>query len=228
MSERSDLIASALRDVHARIERSALKASRSPNDVTLISVTKTYPFSDVQILFDLGERNFGENRTEEGSEKSKEVSAIWHFQGQVQSRKLREIALWADFIHSLDKSDHIMKLARHCEELQKQISVFIQLSLDGNPERGGVLEDELLPLAEIVNQSSHLKLAGLMCVPPVEYELERAFSEIAKSHLYFKTAYPEAEYLSAGMSGDYEVAVQFGATHLRVGSQILGSRNYHP
>lgn len=228
MSERGELISSALRDVHSRIEGAALKVSRSPNEVTLISVTKTYPVSDVQILFDLGERNFGENRTEEGAEKSKEISAIWHFQGQVQSRKLREIALWADFIHSLDKSDHILKLARHCQELQKEISVFIQLSLDGNPERGGVSERELLPLAEIVNESSHLKLAGIMCVPPVEYEHDQAFSEIAKSHLFFKTAFPQAEYLSAGMSGDYEIAVQYGATHLRVGSQILGSRNYHP
>jgi pyridoxal phosphate enzyme (YggS family) len=173
-------------------------------------------------------RNFGENRTEEGSEKSLAISGTWHYQGQVQSRKLREIASWADLIHSLDEVSHIEKLARICEEKGKRIGVFIQLSLDGAPERGGVREENLATLAERVTWSKSLDLKGLMCVPPVEYEHDRAFSEIAQIHQRFITGFPEAAALSAGMSSDFEIAIAYGATHLRVGSQILGSRTYHP
>ena len=228
MTERREFISNSLQDVKSRIASAAQLAGRDIAEITLIAVTKTYPVSDVQILRDLGEGNFGENRTEEGAVKSLEVPGIWHYQGQVQSRKLREIASWANVIHSLDQLSHIEKLNRICEELDKKISVFIQLSLDGAPDRGGVVEQELAGLADVVATSSALELKGLMCVPPVEYEHQLAFAEIAQIHQRFISRFPSAKSLSAGMSSDFEIAIAHGATHIRIGSQILGSRTYHP
>jgi pyridoxal phosphate enzyme (YggS family) len=193
-------------------------------DVTLIVVTKTYPVSDVQILHDLGVRNFGENRNEEGLEKSAAIDATWHFQGGIQSRKLRDIASWADVIHSIDNLGHLQKLDSVSE---KGIDIFLQLSLDGDPDRGGVIESELAQLADAALAAEHLRLVGLMCVPPVKAEARSAFTEIAAIHRRFIADYPQATSLSAGMSGDYEIAMDCGATHIRVGSSILGSREPH-
>jgi pyridoxal phosphate enzyme (YggS family) len=228
MNERREFISNALHEVKSRIAKAADFAGRNISEITLIAVTKTYPASDVQILRDLGQRNFGENRSEEGTSKSLEVPGIWHYQGEVQSRKLREIASWADVIHSLDQISHIEKLNRICEEIDKKMDVFIQLSLDGAPRRGGVVEQELAGLADAVAASPALELKGLMCVPPVDYEYQHAFAEIAQIHQSFINRFPRAKSLSAGMSADFEIAIAHGATHIRVGSQILGSRTYHP
>jgi PLP dependent protein len=228
MKSRADQITESLGSVEARISAAAESAGRKRSDITLIAVTKTYPVSDATILQSLGVNNFGENRSEEGAEKSSQVSGTWHFQGQVQSRKLRDIAGWATFIHSIDSPAHAEKLSRICTELGKDISIFLQLSLDGVPERGGVEAAEIFALAEKVSDMPNIKLAGLMCVPPVSFEHQRAFSDIADIHQRFIATFPKALLLSAGMSSDFEVAIAHGATHLRVGSQILGSRSYHP
>jgi len=228
MKSRADQITESLGSVEARISAAAESSGRKRSDITLIAVTKTYPVSDATILQSLGVNNFGENRSEEGAEKSSQVSGTWHFQGQVQSRKLRDIAGWATFIHSIDSPAHAEKLSRICTELGKDISIFLQLSLDGVPERGGVVAAEIFALAEKVSDLPSIKLAGLMCVPPVSFEHQRAFSDIADIHQRFIATFPKALFLSAGMSSDFEVAIAHGATHLRVGSQILGSRSYHP
>ena len=199
----------------------AVKARIKNPDITLIVVTKTYPVSDVQILHELGVRDFGENRNEEGLEKSVAVDGRWHYQGEIQSRKLRDIAAWADVVHSLDNASHISKLANAAS---KNLDVFLQLSLDGDPARGGAVESELPALADIALASANLHLAGLMCVPPVAADPRTAFTEIAAIHRRFISNYPEAKSLSAGMSGDFEIAIDCGATHIRVGSSILGSR----
>ena len=190
-------------------------------EVTLIVVTKTYPVSDVHILKDLGINNFGENRTEEGAEKSSAVDGIWHFQGGIQSRKLKEIAQWADVIHSLDQLSHAQKLDNL---LTEKIDIFLQLSLDGDPSRGGVQEGDLSPLAQKISEMTHLNLQGLMCVLPLGVELHDGFRKVSAIHSRFQSEFPQAKYLSAGMSGDFEIAIEYGATHIRVGSQILGPR----
>ena len=213
MTRREELAAN-LASVQERITRP---------DVTLIVVTKTYPVSDVQILKELGVENFGENRTEEGEVKAAAVPATWHFQGGIQSRKLKDIVQWADVIHSLDSTEHALKLGQRAVRPMK---VFLQLSLDGDPERGGVVESELAALAEVVVAAPNLTLAGLMCVPPVSAIPAEAFSQIYSVHQRFLRDFPNAQSLSTGMSGDFEVAIDHGATHIRVGSSILGSRTY--
>ena len=211
---RSEELGANLASVQERITRS---------DVTLIVVTKTYPVSDVQILKELGVENFGENRTEEGEVKAAAVPATWHFQGGIQSRKLKDIVQWADVIHSLDSTEHALKLGQRA---LRPMKVFLQLSLDGDPERGGVVESELAALAEVVVAAPNLTLAGLMCVPPVSAIPAEAFSQIYSVHQRFLRDFPNAQSLSTGMSGDFEVAIDHGATHIRVGSSILGSRTY--
>jgi len=203
-----------LASVQERITRS---------DVTLIVVTKTYPVSDVQILKELGVENFGENRTEEGEVKAVAVPATWHFQGGIQRRKIKDIVQWADVIHSLDSTEHALKLGQRAV---RPIEVFLQLSLDGDPDRGGVVESELAALAEAVVAAPNLELVGLMCVPPVSAIPAEAFSQIYSVHQRFLSNFPNAQSLSTGMSGDFEVAIDHGATHIRVGSSILGSRTY--
>ena len=134
MSQRELEIATALANVEERISNAAADAGRARSELTLIAVTKTYPATDVEILRNLGVQNFGENRSDEGLEKSELIPATWHFQGQIQGRKLKDIVLWASFIHSIDSSDHIAKLSRICSERDRKISIFLQLSLDGAPD----------------------------------------------------------------------------------------------
>ena len=211
-------ISENLENVRSKIAAVAL------HPVTLIAVTKTFPASDVQILQQLGVTDFGENRDAEGAEKSQVVSGNWHFQGQIQSNKLKSITSWASVIHSLDDPRHfelIEKLAPH------PLSIFLQVSLDGAHNRGGAGVDQLYQLAEKVQDSATHTLLGLMSVPPVGMEPNQAYSQLEVIRNQFTKRFPEANSLSAGMSGDYEAAIAHGATHVRVGSSILGSRSPH-
>jgi pyridoxal phosphate enzyme (YggS family) len=196
-------------------------AKAADHEVTLIAVTKTFPLSDVQILHELGVTNFGENRDAEGAEKSAIVSGTWHFQGQIQSNKLKSITSWANVIHSLDDPRHfeiIEKVAPH------RLQIFLQVSLDGADHRGGAGLEQLYDLAALVEKSPNHTLAGLMSVPPLGVDPHQAFAQLSVIHSDFIEQFPDAKSLSAGMSGDYEIAVSHGATHVRVGSSILGSR----
>jgi pyridoxal phosphate enzyme (YggS family) len=199
-------------------------AAVAAHPVTLIAVTKTFPASDVEILKQLGIQEFGENRDSEGAEKSAVVPGNWHFQGQIQSNKLKSITSWASVIHSLDDPRHfeiIEKVAPH------PLSIFLQVSLDGAHNRGGAGVDQLYQLAELVSGSATHTLAGLMSVPPVAMDPEAAYSRLSVIRTEFLSRFPEAISLSAGMSGDYQLAISHGATHVRVGSSILGSRSPH-
>jgi pyridoxal phosphate enzyme (YggS family) len=199
-------------------------AAVASHPVTLIAVTKTFPVSDAQILQQLGVTDFGENRDSEGAEKSQIVVGKWHFQGQIQSNKLKSITSWASVIHSLDDPRHfemIEKVAPH------PLTIFLQVSLDGAHHRGGAGVDQLYQLAEKVSVSATHTLAGLMSVPPVGMDPEKAYSQLAVIRTEFMNRFPHAKSLSAGMSGDYETAISYGATHVRVGSSILGSRSPH-
>lgn len=218
MSNRHDEIEANLRGVQSEI---------APFSPTLIVVTKTYPLSDVQILRELGVENFGENRSSEGLEKSALVDGRWHYQGQVQSKKIREISGWADCIHSLDNLGHAEKFSRTLHERGESREFFLQLSLDGDPDRGGLVEAELFTTATAIQGLPGISLLGVMCVPPVDMPVDLAFSKIAQIHQKFRGEFPDSPSLSAGMSGDYLIALNHGATHVRVGSKILGQRQYH-
>lgn len=226
--DRKAELAHSLADVQARVLKATTQASRKNGEITLIAVTKTYPVSDVVILKELGVSNFGENRSAEGLEKSALVPAQWHYQGQIQSNKIAAISSWAQTVHSLDDLSHVPKFERAVGEISgKRLDMFIQLSLDGDSSRAGVRGDQLKALGQALVSSQHLNLIGLMVVPPVDAEPERAFAEVAEIAQRFRRDFPMAQSLSAGMSADYEIAIAYGATHIRVGSQILGPRATH-
>ncbi len=215
---RVDEISQNLEIVRAKI------AAAAAHPVTLIAVTKTFPVSDAQILQQLGVTDFGENRDAEGAEKSQLVSGNWHFQGQIQSNKLKSITSWASVIHSLDDPRHFEMIEKVAPQ---PLSIFLQVSLDGAHHRGGAGVDQLYQLAEKVTESSTHTLAGLMSVPPVGVDPDQAYSQLAVIRNEFLKRFPKASSLSAGMSGDYEVAISHGATHVRVGSSILASLSPH-
>jgi pyridoxal phosphate enzyme (YggS family) len=222
MSSRMGEIEANLRDVNSRIERAAEAASRSLDEITLVAVTKTFPVSDIELLYQLGIRNFGENRDQEGSIKAPQLpdDCIWHFQGQIQSNKLKSIALWADVIHSLDDLSHAKKLS----SLVAEQEIFIQLSLDNQPNRGGVAPEDLDSFARSVGELGNLKIRGLMAVAPLDEEPKLAFARLNLLSKQLVKSLPMAGEISAGMSNDFEAAISEGATLIRIGSQILGVR----
>ena len=223
MNDRKLEISQNLQEVRERINRAAVQAGRNPSEIKLVVVTKTFPVSDIEILRDLGETNFGENRDQEASPKAAEIAATWHFQGQIQSNKIKSISQWADVIHSISSAREILKFA----ESPRRHQIFLQVSLDGEVGRGGASPTELPQLANLVNQSNNLELMGLMAVGPLGIDPDIAFAELAQINQGFIEKFPTAKYLSAGMSGDFEAAIKHGATHIRVGSSILGSRSPH-
>lgn len=218
---RHDEIATNLGLVKARVADAALKVGRSTDEIKLIAVTKTFPISDVEVLKSLGISDFGENRDADAAPKALAVDGVWHFQGQIQSNKLKSITSWAHVIHSLDEIKHfevIEKVATH------PLEIFCQVSLDGADGRGGVGLAKLYELAAAVEKSPTHKLMGLMAVAPLALQPGQAFAQVAAIHKDFILDFPGANKLSMGMSGDFEAAIEFGATHIRVGSSILGSR----
>lgn len=203
--------------------------SKIPGDVHLIAVTKTFPLSDVKILHKLGVSEFGENRDQEGKIKAGSVPGKWHFQGQLQSNKLKSICTWADVIQTIDSTRYVELVSKATgAKPDKKLEVFIQVSLDtptANQNRGGANPTEISKIADAILATENLKLQGLMAVAPIDEAPDSAFERLAKIHREFRQKYPNAPYLSAGMSGDFQSAIAHGATHIRIGSQILGSRN---
>jgi pyridoxal phosphate enzyme (YggS family) len=222
MSSRAAEISANLQAITARIVSAAESAGRDPEEITLIAVTKTFPVSDVKILYELGVRDFGENRDQEGSVKFSELpeDSNWHFQGQIQSNKLKSIATWADVVHSIDDVSHAKKLS----SLVGAKDIFVQVSLDGLPGRGGVNPEQLLEFLDEVTAPTNLKVRGLMAVAPLDEPPLEAFKRLKTlSETVIKT-HPNTWEISAGMSNDFEAAISQGATHIRIGSQILGVR----
>ena len=222
MTIRSQELSANLDSIRARIGAAVQGSGRNPDEVTLIVVTKTFPASDVQILYDLGVRDFGENRDQEASVKSLELpdDCRWHFQGQIQSNKLKSIAEWADVLHSIDDISHARKL----NSLVSEKDIFVQVSLDNLPNRGGVVPNLLPDFLEELSALANLNLRGLMAVAPLGEEPARAFSRLKVLSDQVVRVHPKAHEISAGMSNDFEAAVAQGATHIRIGSQILGVR----
>ncbi|MEY3935082.1 MAG: hypothetical protein RI901_512 [Actinomycetota bacterium] len=214
-----------LNQVRQKITDAAAKSGRNPNEINLIVVTKTFPISDLEILYSLGVREFGENRDQEASVKAKALpqDINWHFQGGIQSNKLKSICSWASVIHSVDQFKYAKIISEQPSVKARQI--FIQVSLDEPPEsRGGVDPAKLTELANQISSLPNIKVLGLMAVGPVDREIESAFARLQQIQAGFLTEFKDAVFLSSGMSGDYELAISYGATHLRIGSSILGIR----
>ena len=225
-ADRRSELAANLAAVHQRIERAATAAGRDPGEITLVAVTKTRPASDLEHLAALGVQHVGENREQEADAKHAAVAVplVWHFIGRLQTNKARAVARWADVVESVDRIALVEPLARGAAAAGRRLAVLLQVSLDGDPERGGVPVNQLDELAAEVVAHDALELRGVMAVAPLGVDPALAFADLARVHESLLALHPDAVVRSAGMSGDLEQAVAAGATHLRVGTALLGAR----
>jgi pyridoxal phosphate enzyme (YggS family) len=229
---RSAEIVSGLAAVRTRIADACARAGRDPQAVTIVAVTKTYPADDVLTLADLGVQDIGENRDHEAAAKSAEVAQRrpelrlrWHFVGQVQTRKARSIARYAHSVHAVDRPELVAELAAAVDRVDRAaLEVFVQVSLDGDPHRGGAPPDAVAALTDAVAAQSALVLRGVMAVAPLGADPESAFGRLAEIAAEVRRAHPGADAISAGMSSDLAEALRHGSTHVRVGSALLGPR----
>lgn len=220
-----------------RIVVACSSAGRARDDVTLIVVTKFFPAEDIAVLVDLGVRDIGENRDQEARAKVRELDLLLesgrtprlHFIGQAQRNKAGSIAEYADVVHSVDRERLAAALDRGAERAGRELEVLVQVDLDAVPEpgRGGATPADLPGLVDAVARLEHLRLRGVMSVAPLGVDPDAAFERLADLAADVRSAHPGAGWISAGMSADLEAAVRHGATHLRVGTAILGSRPSH-
>lgn len=230
MSEdRRDELAANLAAVRRRIDAACADAGRDPAEVSVVVVTKFFPASDVRLLAGLGVTDVGENRHQEAQAKAAECADLglrWHFIGGLQSNKAAAVAAYAHVVESVDRVKLVGGLQRGAQERDQEVDVLLQVSLDppDADQRSGVDPAGLDQLATAVTAADALRLRGLMAVAPLDEEPARAFDRLASIREKFLDRHPSAAVLSAGMSGDLEAAVGRGATHVRVGSAVLGPR----
>jgi PLP dependent protein len=226
----SDL-AENLRAVRARIDAAARAAGRDPSEVSLLAVSKTWPADAVRALAALGQRDFGENRAQELLGKAGELSDLslrWHFIGQLQRNKAAAVARLGAVVHSVDRESLVGVLDRTGQEIGRPVDVLLQVDLGGAAggaaARGGAGPDDVPALADLVAGCAGLRLRGLMAVAPRGEDPAPAFERLARLAGRVRADHPGAVELSAGMSGDLEAAVSFGATVVRVGTALFGDR----
>ena len=241
---RAGELAAALTALRTRVDAAAAAAGRSPSDIELLPVTKFFPASDVIELHRLGCSAFGESREQEASNKAEVVTAElggelsgvairWHMIGRVQRNKARALAGWAYAVHAVDKTALVGALDRAAGQALEDgrrtepLLVYIQVSLDGDPDRGGVdiaspgAVDELCAAAD---SAESLRFVGLMAIPPLGADAAECFGRLARERDRVQTTYPQRLGLSAGMSGDLEAAIEHGSTCVRVGTALMGQR----
>jgi pyridoxal phosphate enzyme (YggS family) len=235
--ERARELQSGLLRITERIEVACQGAGCSPSEIVLVVVTKHHPARDVRLLAEIGVRDVGENRDQEAREKHSECSALdlrWHFVGQLQRNKARSVARYADMVHSVDRTSLVRALGEGARAVDRTLDCLLQVNLDDvptgskayeeGPGRGGISPKEVMALAESVASEPGLCLRGLMAVAPRGCDAYTAFEVLPELRDRLIREHPEAKIISAGMSGDLEAALQQGATHLRVGTAILGRR----
>ncbi len=235
MTDRKAQLAANLAKVEGRIAAACAAAGRKREEVTLIVVTKTYPASDVRILSELGVRHVAENKDQDAAPKAAECSdlpLVWHFVGQLQTNKVRSVVRYADLVQSVDRSRLVTALSKEAVRVGREVGCLIQVALDadesGRGARGGVGPDGIAELADLLADSPGVRLDGLMTVAPLTGEYagrqREAFGRLMDLSTDLRRAHPAANMVSAGMSADLEEAVAAGATHVRVGTAVLGVR----
>ncbi|MFF5717161.1 YggS family pyridoxal phosphate-dependent enzyme [Streptomyces buecherae] len=235
MTDRRSELAGNLARVEERVAAACAASGRKRSEVTLIVVTKTYPASDVRLLSELGVREVAENRDQDAAPKAAACADLplrWHFVGQLQSNKVRSVASYADLVQSVDRKRLVNALSTAAVRAGRELDCLLQVALDAESGdaggRGGIAPDGVADLADAVAESEGLRLRGLMTVAPLAGPYagrpRAAFERLREISSSLRVAHPAATMVSAGMSSDLEDAVAAGATHLRVGTAVLGVR----
>jgi pyridoxal phosphate enzyme (YggS family) len=222
-------LASRYLQVREQIASAATKHGRSVSEIELIVISKNHGPDLVRELHALGQRHFGENRDQEAAPKAAATSDLadltWHFVGQLQSNKARSVLTYSSFLHSIDRPSLLAALDKELQRENGKVKGFIQLNLTDDPGRGGIQPAELLSFADRVADVPGLELQGVMGVAALDRDPRIDFETIARCSSALQGLYPRATLISAGMSHDFEQAIEFGATHLRIGTAITGNRN---
>ncbi|MDG2497155.1 MAG: YggS family pyridoxal phosphate-dependent enzyme [Aquiluna sp.] len=222
---------SRYQEVLDRVNAATKASGRELTEVELVVITKTHPASVVAELMDLGHRVFGENKDQEAKPKALAVAelrpeskASWHFVGQLQSNKAKSVLSYATAIHSLDRASLLKELAKQLSAADSQVSGFIELNLTDDPNRGGVAPESLAMLADKAAEVDGLSILGVMAVAGLDVDPRVDFARAMRASAELQKLLPTATAVSMGMSADYELAIEMGATHVRVGSAITGPR----
>ena len=223
-----------LESIHQRIDSAAKAASRSSDEIELVVVTKNHGFELALELLSLGENQFGENRDQEASAKAQQIAEAlnpgqlaptWHFVGQLQTNKVKSMLTYSSVLHSLDRLSLLNELAKQLAKTpERALDVFIELNLTDYPNRGGIEPKNLAEFTEQVLAVPQLRLLGVMGVAGLDVDPAVDFDRILASSQQVQTLSSSAKFISAGMSGDFEQAIGYGATHLRIGTAITGKR----
>ena len=224
---RREELALRLADVRGRMAKACEAAGRDVGELTLIAVTKTRPASDVRLLSELGVADVGENRDAEAAPKAAECAGLnltWHFVGQLQTNKAASVVRYASVVHSVDRPRLVRALGRAARGAGRVVECLVEVSLDGDPARGGAAAGDVPALAEALAAEEGLVLGGVMALAPLSMEPADAFARLLASAAAVRAVRAGATVISAGMSGDLEAAVEAGATHLRIGTALLGDR----
>jgi PLP dependent protein len=227
--ERLAELAANLAAVRAAIAAACAAAGRSAAEVQLIAVTKTFPVTDIMLLHELGVADVGENKDQEAVPKVAACAAAgldvrWHFVGQLQVNKAASVASYADMVHSVDRIRLVEALGRRAVAAGRQVRCLVQVSLDGGAGRGGAEPGEVLDLAAAIAAHDGLTMAGVMAVAPLGQPARPAYAQLREIAETVRSAHPGAQVISAGMSGDLGEAIAEGATHVRIGTALLGGR----
>jgi PLP dependent protein len=228
---RRDELAANLGRIRERIAAACAAAGRTPAEVTLITVTKTWPAADVRLLAELGVLDLGENRDQEAAAKAgqcRDLPLRWHFLGQLQTNKCRSVAGYAEVVHSVDRPRLVAAMSAAAAAAGRSLTCLVQVSLDppgkAGAGRGGARPEDVPALADAVAAVPGLRLGGVMAVAPLDEDPGAAYERLAEVATRMRADHPDAGWMSAGMSGDLEEAVAAGATHVRVGTAVLGLR----
>jgi hypothetical protein len=248
-AERRSELEKNLAEVRSRIAAACAAAGRDPGEITLIAITKTRPPADVLLLHELGVTDFGENKDQEAAPKAAASAAAladagagadtgadtgaghsqplrWHFVGQLQTNKASSVAGYADVVHSVDRVRLVRALGAAARKAGRELTCLVQVDLDtpADPARGGVPPGQVLEIAEAIEAQPGLILGGVMAIAPLGADPARAFAPLRPCSLAVRAVNPAAAIISAGMSGDLEAAIGNGATHVRIGTALLGAR----
>jgi PLP dependent protein len=224
---RKDELAANLRAVRERIAVACRAAGRSPDEVTLVAVTKTFPAADVRLLAELGVVHVAENRDQEARPKATECQDLdltWHFVGQLQTNKARSVVSYAGVVHSVDRVRLVTALSRAAVDAGRTVRCLVQVSLEETVGGGGARPGDVTAVAHAITEAEGLELGGVMAVAPLDADPAPAFARLLEISHSLCAEYPTAKTVSAGMSGDMEQAISSGATHVRVGTALLGGR----
>ena len=216
--------------VQKKIEQSAISCKRNPEHITLLAVSKTKPIADIIAAYEYGQRDFGENYLQEAEQKIAELTdkdIIWHYIGPIQSNKTRKISELFDWVHSVDR----LKIARRLNEThaadKAPLNILLQVNIENEPSKSGILPDEILPLAKQIETFHRLKLRGLMAIPAIHKDPEqqrKPFAQMREALTQLQQIYPNCDTLSMGMTGDMQAAIAEGSTLVRIGTAIFGAR----